>query len=142
MARKRWIPGLLALVALVVPLWGCELGDTITVEIPDFDSGRVEGLWLWRQAPRGRYQRVVQLRFLGTKETARGEMLRYAVVDREGRVRMVLPAEVERSRANPDRALLRLNVLFPEGAGRFRASAYNAAGESGLSAQVMDLGRT
>ena len=129
---------LVALVALVLPvLSGCEIRP-LTVEIFGWDAHQVQGVWLWRWNTVSKiYERDNGVQFLRDRSTAE-----YAQQFPQGTELVVytfamgsteLPARLERDPADPDRVKLRLWYLRFSDSGSFRATTYNAAGESELS---------
>jgi hypothetical protein len=127
------------LLALVLPLTACEPKD-FTVQLPGFGDGAIDGIWLWRQAPTGGYERMCRIDFLGVGPFHGMEGLTYiqgeCVHEQPG---MEMWAKIERPPSNPTTVTVRLWYLRWEDEGRYKASAFNASGESGLSASSVDL---
>ena len=132
------------LVASLPFLSGCDY-RSLSIEIPGFDAFAVEGVWLWKlNEDTGRYERAGGIR-LHRDATAQewwpalatdAEVIAYSNTSQED---VVLPAEVIRNPASPDRVTLRLLYLNNQETGSFRATIFNAAGESDLSDQTIGL---
>jgi len=138
MGSKARRVALAALVAIVLPvLSGCEL-KPLTVQVLGWDAYQVQGLWLWRYDPAAqRFERDNAIQFLRDRSTeqfadqfpAGTELVLYGFAT--GGTEM--PVQVKRSASDPDRVTLRLWYLRFTEPGIFKATTYNAAGESGLS---------
>lgn len=111
--------------------------------IPGFDAYQVQGVHLWRLDSRtGRYERIGELRFerapsldeFGKKLNPRTEWLAYS--DPTGSRQLT---KVKRNRKNPDQVSLRLWYLRMEEPAYYKASVFNAAGESPLSERRIQL---
>jgi hypothetical protein len=139
--NRRWSHGIALLgLVLCLPLFGCRWADTVTVEIPDFDSSAVEGVWIWRgNGVGGQYDRSLHYRIEEAFVQDGEEFLLYTVLQPDGEPRWTLPARVERDPADQDNVQIRFLLPLVEGGGRFRASTYNAAGESLLSAETLEI---
>lgn len=135
---------LAALVALVLPvLSGCEM-KPLTVEIIGWDTYQVQGVWLWRWDTVSKtYERDNGVQFLRDRSTAQyaqsfppdAELLAYTHAT--GGTEM--PARLDRDPSDADRVTLRLWYVRFSDPGNFKATAYNAAGESPLSANSILL---
>lgn len=125
-------------LALCLPLFGCRWAETVTVEIPDFDSSAVEGVWIWREGS-GTYSRSLHYRIEDAFVQDGEEYLLYTVLEPNGQSRWTLPARIERDAMNQDNVRIQFLLLLVEGGGNFRASTYNAVGESALSAQTLQI---
>jgi hypothetical protein len=136
---RRWTH-LVALtgLALCLPLFGCRWAETVTVQIPDFDSSAVEGVWIWRDGG-GTYDRSLQYRIEDSFVHEGEEYLLYTVLEPGGDSRWTLPARIERDPLNQDNVQIRFLLLLIDGGGSFRASTYNAIGESALSAETLEI---
>jgi len=141
-SARHW-SRLVALLGLLscLPLFGCRWAEIVTVQIPDFDSSAVEGVWIWREAAAGgAFERNLHFRLDDTTYLRDGEeYVLYTLIEPSGESRWTLPARLERDPADQDRVKIRFLLLLVEGGGHFRASTYNAAGESALSAQTLDI---
>jgi hypothetical protein len=134
---------LIALLALAPLVSGCDY-RSVSIEIPGFDSFAVEGVWFWKlNSATGQYERAggIRLHRDATAETSwpqlasGAEVIAYSNTSQE---EVVLPAEVIRDPAAPDQVTLRLLYTSPE-PGVFKATIFNAAGESELSDQTIAL---
>ena len=125
----------LALVVLVLPLLACN-PSWLTVEIPDFNSKRVEGVWIWRLSQSNQYMRDTLIVFQGVTTLTSGQVLNYAIYSNAGN--MALTTAIDHNATNSDVVTLKLGFLAgPPGV--FKVSTYNGAGESPLSSQSESL---
>jgi hypothetical protein len=124
----------LALLALAVPLLGCDL-SWLNVEIPDFNSKQIEGVWVWRLSPQtNQYQRDTQIQFGGVTTLTSGDILSYTTNVNGA----TLTTGITRNSANPD--VITVTLGFQRGLpGVFKVSTFNAAGESVLSSKSESL---
>lgn len=138
MARSwRWGRALV-LALLLVAVQGCKWFE-LTVQIPDFESREVKGLWVWRKDDAsGQWQRAGQILFQGTQTSSGQEQLSYVVMQPDG-FGLPLTTPVVRSATRPDLVTLRIWYARFLEEGEYRVSTYNAAGESGLSPESLDL---
>lgn len=136
----RALRGLVALSSLILllPLLGCQFAEFVTIEIPDYDSSEVEGIWMWRDLG-GDFERAAEIRILDHHEEEDGEFVVYSVRDADGDELLALPAAIVRDEVNPDAVQISFFIHFSTGGGTFRASTYNAVGESTLSSQALDV---
>jgi len=112
----------------------------VTISIPDFVSKQVSGVWLWVESPTtGLFERDAKLVFGQTHVGPNGESLDYVMTPTTGGQSMPFTANVSRDAANPDHVTLQLIFTRSEGAGYYRASSFNAAGESPLTDQILPL---
>ncbi|MCC6641413.1 MAG: hypothetical protein IT386_09660 [Deltaproteobacteria bacterium] len=140
MTRAKRAGILLAGALLLLAVQGCKWFE-ITVRIPDFDSRRVQGVWMWRKDPAtGRFERAGQIVFqqAAASSTPGVEELQYLVVQPEGAA-FPLRAAVDRDKTTPDRVTVRLWYARYLDPGEYRVSTYNDSGESPLSTQGLDL---
>jgi hypothetical protein len=130
---------IVALALLAVPMMGCEL-RRVQLQLPGFGNGQVEGLWLWKQV-NGEWTRVCRIDFTDRRITEQGETLFYVQNCVKGQVRraVVLPAPVDRPPGDPMTINVELIYLRYEPPGTYRATAFNAFGESALSATSSTL---
>jgi len=127
----------LAFLVFVLPLLGCGL-SWLTIEIPDFSSKRIEGVWIWRLSPQtNQYVRDTQIQFQNVTALTSGEVLNYTATSSQGQ--LLLSASLAHNPANLD--VVTVTLSFAEGSppGTFKVSTFNAAGESPLSAQSETL---
>jgi hypothetical protein len=139
---RRWLRGLFAVsaCALLMPTFGCRWAEMVTIEIPDFDSSAVQGVWMYRWSDAAQdYERSIELRIVDRGVGNDTEYIDYEIRDSSGNVRYTLPAEIVRDQGNPDGALIDFFVVLFDGEGTFRASTYNDAGESQLSAEQLQI---
>ena len=127
---------LLASALLCVPFAGCEI-TLLTIGIPDFDH--VDGIWLWRLSDAtGQYERSGRIQFTPLEAGPQGEALGYRETCANGVVGIANQAWLSRSTGDPSTATVSLHYLSCEApGGTYRASAYNGAGESVLSATTV-----
>ena len=129
----------LALALLSMPMLGCEI-RTIQIQLPGYGSGDIDGIWLWKQVA-GTWTRVCRIDFTDHRITAQGEIVSYVQNCINGRVRrgIVLPSPVDRMAGAPTTVTLELYYFRYEDPGSYRATAFNAAGESSLSTTSLPL---
>lgn len=142
--RKVRRAALAALVAVALPvLAGCEV-KPLTVQILGWDTYAVQGVWLWRyDDAAGRFERDNGVQFLRDRSTTQfaegfppgAELVLYTFAAGGGE----MPARVQRDPNDPDRVTLDLWYLRFSDAGIFKATTYNAAGESALSSNSILL---
>lgn len=140
--RARRLAAAALAVCLPLVVVGCEY-KKLDIIIPGFNTYAVQGIHLWRLGEMTRrYQLSGTITFLhdaspeefGSGIDSRGEWLVYA--DPFG-VRQV--ARVRRHPQDRDRVTLRIWYPRLGDRGFYKASVYNAAGESPLSAQRVRL---
>jgi hypothetical protein len=142
MGKRRFV--LAALVALFLPvLSGCEI-KSLTVQIYGWDTYQIQGVWLWRWNTVSKtYERDNGIQFLRDRSTAQyaqgfppgTELVVYTYAAGAGE----MATRVERDPRDPDLVTLRVWYLRFSDAGDFKASTYNAAGESELSPNSIAL---
>lgn len=126
------------LAVLAVPMSGCEV-VRVNLIIPDFDSGRVQGVTFWRQDDGG-YVEDGRLLFEAVEYRGADELVRYRFRPCHGEPsRIAYRARLERSVTDPDVVLVEL--LYPRRSrpGLFRISAFNAGGESPMTDASVNL---
>ena len=142
MTRKSTLLSHLALTCMLLLLsFGCET-RAVTMEIPGFGDASIEGVWLWRLSEStGKYQRTCRLELYDPELDASGsEVVPYLqVCDTPGEIGMDLNATVSRLPADPDTIVVTMWYFRYRDPGQFKASAYNAAGESPLSSTTLEL---
>ena len=128
----------LSLVALPM-LAACEL-RTFHIQRPGYGVGAIDGVWLWKQIA-GQWTRVCRIDFTDRRITQRGETLSYVQNCMNGRVRrgIVFPTQITRPAGAPTTITVELLYLRYEDPGSYRATAFNAAGESALSSSSLPL---
>jgi len=143
MRRRALRSAVLALSLFSMPmLLGCEV-KTIQVQLPGFGNGAVDGIWLWKPDPAkpGAWKRVCRIDFVDRRITTQGETLSYVQNCIQGKVRrgIVFPAPIDRLAGSPSTITIELTYLRYEDPGPYRASAFNASGESPLSSSSLPL---
>jgi hypothetical protein len=110
----------------------------VRLQLPSFDEGELEGIWLWRRSETsGEFEPVSEIRLGAVVFEGEQEFVEYELLDPSGTsLGLTLSAAVDRSGPVPQLALWVLR--FAE-SGAFKASVYNAAGESPLSTQTVRL---
>lgn len=138
MTRFRRAVQLVAVAALLLTLAGCKWFE-VSVQITDFDSKKVSGLWMWRKdEATGQWQRAGQIVFEPTSTSASAKQLEYVLVG-DGGTALPMKAPIERDAKVPDKVKLKLWYARYLEPGQYRISSYNQAGESPLSPEVLDL---
>jgi hypothetical protein len=130
----------LALLLLPLPLLtGCQM-RTITIQLPGYGDGAIDGVWLWKQVG-GVWTRMCRIDFTDRRITEQGETLSYAQNCINGRERrgVVLATPIARLSGTPTTITVELIYLRYETPGSYRATAFNAAGESALSSTSLPL---
>jgi hypothetical protein len=124
--------------ALLLSISGCNW-VTVAVKILDFNSAQVQGIWLWRADASGSFQRAARYDFSSPQTTSSGEVMEYvvSVPGSSGSVRAEV--SVQRSPTNPNEVALVMIYPRSEASGTYRASSFNAAGESALSSMQTTL---
>lgn len=135
----------LALALLAIPMLGCE-PKKLQIQLDAFTSSEIEGIFLYRQQPAGGFQRVCEIRFSDHRVIARRgetmERIKYVQTCLDGQPNtpaLLLETSVRHPGNNQDAILLDIWYLRFEGPGTYKASAFNAAGESALSSASLPL---
>jgi hypothetical protein len=128
----------LTLLLAAVPMLGCEPKE-ITLALPGFGNGSIDGVWIWHLASSGQYERACRLQLSDTQTTPTGiEILPYVqVCSAADEVGMNMSAKVVRLSGDPSTIIVKLWYFRWVDPGQFKASAYNSAGESPLSSQTL-----
>jgi hypothetical protein len=138
--HRRWLLRTFAasLLALVGPLTACET-KSVTVQIPAFGAGAVDGIWLWRLSETSNsFERMCRIDIGDSAVTASGEMVDY-IQDCEEHAGVMLKTKVDRLPSDPQTVVLDLWYMRWEDPGVYKASAYNSGGESALSISSIQL---
>jgi hypothetical protein len=138
---RSWLRSLLlgALVVAAIPFGGCSL-TYFTISIPDFSSKQVGGVWLWRlSTTTGLYARDTQFVLSPIVSGPTGEIIDYSVVMGGGTPPQGMTTQVARDKNNPDKVVLTLLFTQLDAPGYYRASTFNAAGDSPLSSEIVPL---
>ena len=131
---------LVALLFATLPLTGCETKE-ITLALPGFGNGSIDGIWLWRLGSTGQYERACRLQLSDPQTTSSGaEVLPYIqICDAPDELGLNMRAQIARLSGDPSTIVVKLWYFRFADAGNFKASSYNAAGESPLSAQTLSF---
>jgi hypothetical protein len=151
-ARRFAIPATLLALGLAVAGSGCGSVDpalidasilpenvkVLRLQMPAFDDARIQGIRMWRRSElTGQFEPASEIRFVGIASEEGQEFLEYRLLDPAGNpLDLPLSATIERDGGSALVALWFVRFGLP---GEFRASVYNAAGESGLSEQGIAL---
>ncbi|MCL4683618.1 hypothetical protein KJ059_02590 [Myxococcota bacterium] len=144
--RGRLFRGAVVVLSLLaIPMLGCE-AKRVQIQLDRFESSAIEGVFLHRQAPNGSFQRICEIRF-GDRQTVvrKGEeveRIKYVqncLGGQQGQPALMLETTVQHPADDPDAIVLDLWYLRFEDSGLYKASAFNAAGESVLSASSLQL---
>lgn len=137
MSRGKRAFTLLAVALLLFAVQGCKWFE-VTIRIPDYDSRKVQGVWMWRKdGATGQWQRAGQIIFQ-TPASPGSTELSYLVVQPDG-TPLPLKAPIERDPKAPDQATVRLWYASQLDSGEYRVSSYDQSGESPLSPQSLEL---
>lgn len=134
--------GAVVLTALLLtPVWGCKIsGRNFKIVITDFDTARVEGIWLYHESePGAGFVRDTEIRLGDTFTQGGVELVDYVMIDSITQHEFAFAAQVVRSERNPDAARLNLFALLWAENGSFKASTYNEFGESDLSVETLEV---
>ena len=142
MTRRSTSLSRVALASVFLLLsFGCDTRAD-TMEIPGYGNGNVDGVWLWRLAEAtGTYRRACRFELDATQLDATAtEVLPYLqVCTTPGQIGLNLRATISRLPADPSTIVVTMWYFRYEAAGQFKASSYNAAGESALSSTTLSL---
>lgn len=134
--RRRGVRAWIAVLGALgmVPLGGCDL-PTVALLLLDAGSNTIQGFRLWKLQDDGSYTEAYRIEL--DAPIADRDVVNYAVVMDEKTLFWGIPAAVERQPDQPEVATLQPVLLPGIGAGEYRLSAYNAAGDSALSSEVI-----
>jgi len=134
MRRSRWTCARLALCLLLAPLSGC-LVNQVSMEIPNFGDGDVQGIWLWRfSTTTKQYERDCRVAFSNPDVDATGNEYISYTQQCTNQPDINLNAYIHPAPTDPNTVTLTLwYTRFQGTPGSYKASAYNAVGESALS---------
>jgi len=135
---QRWLRLFsIALPLFVLPLAGCET-KKIWVQLPSFGDGSIDGIWLWRLAANGEYERQCHIP-IGDVQSVNGQ--ESVAYDQEcgDALGFGLSATVERSETDPDTVVVGLWYMRWEDPGTYKISSHGAEGESALSTTTLQL---
>lgn len=129
------------LLTLAIALVGVNAGECdwvmVAVQIPDYDSAEVAGVWMHKDQG-GQFLPTNHIQFTGTNVRSDAEVLDFTFHDGARDASYGFSAVVERNPANPDQVMLRILFARP-GSGEYKVSTYNAQGESELSLETLEL---
>jgi hypothetical protein len=139
--RTRFVrSAVVALSLLSLPLLtGCEV-RTLQIQLPGYGEGSIDGIWLWKRIS-GTWTRVCRIDFTDHRVTQQGEELEYAQMCVNGVVTrgFKFPTPIIRAADSPSTITVELVYLRYEDAGNYKATAFNAFGESPLSSTYLPL---
>ena len=133
----RWLFWI-AIALLAVPLYGCET-KRVWVELPSFGDGTIDGVWLWRRATTGEYERQCRIPFGPVEIVQNAEAVPYGQECGDETFDWDLHATLERSPSNPTAVKVGLWYMRWEDPGTYKISAYGPDGESALSDTTLEL---
>ena len=135
---QRWLRLFaIALPLFALPLAGCET-KKIWVQLPSFGDGNIDGIWLWRLAANGDYERQCHIP-IGDVQSVNGqEAVAYDQECGEA-LGFGLSATVERSATDPNTVVVGLWYMRWEDPGTYKISSHGAEGESALSSTTIQL---
>lgn len=110
----------------------------LRMQLPSFDTSPPDGIRLWRLSETtGEFEPISEIRLSEPVVEDGEEFVGYTLIDPAGNpIELPLSARVERDGAFPTLALW---VVRFAPAGEFKASLFNAAGESSLSQETLTL---
>jgi hypothetical protein len=134
----RRAPLALASSILIASVLGCSI-TTLTIRFPGFGTGQIDGFWLWKNTGSS-YQRVCRYHLSNTFRREGSELVKYVQTCLDDR-RDGIEWEALVVRTPGAASTVTLELIYQEfGAPAwYRASAYNASGESGLSSTRLRL---
>jgi hypothetical protein len=139
--RSTNLPRVALAFVLLLLSFGCDT-RAVTMELPGFGNGNIDGVWLWRLVEAtGTYKRACRLELDAPQlDKTATEVLPYLqVCTTPGQVGVNLKATISRLPADPSAIVVTMWYFRFQQAGQFKASAYNAAGESALSSTALSL---
>ncbi len=145
MTNKLLRSAALMLSLLAFPMLACE-PTKMQIQLDGFTSSGIEGIVLHRADSEGTFRPVCEIHFSEFRTIVRRgqsiERIKYVQTCLDGQMDtpvLVLETNVHRPSAGSDAILLDLWYLRFEDPGLYKASAFNAAGESALSAASLPL---
>ena len=135
---RRGTPAL-ALAFLVLFAVGCSV-ESLKIQLSSFGEGNVDGIWLWRLQPSGVYARECRFQISNPYQENGTEVIYYDEICNNGANGPRLEAQVQRPATDSEAATLML-IFQPIDStpGTYRATAYNASGESAMSSTFVRL---
>lgn len=131
MVRSRFFAKWVALALVGLFAVACDMRG-FRVQLNAFEEDQVRGLWLWKAASTGDFERFAQIEFGSVQEQEGEEFLPYSIhVNGEP---VTVNSPVERDDADN----LTVMLFFGHEPGIYKVSSYNSAGESGLSAGTLN----
>jgi hypothetical protein len=128
------------LAMLLVPIMGCHT-STLRIRLGAFRQGDVDGVWLWKYQPRhGRYVRSCRIDISNAHRRGGREVVSYQQRCRDRRPQApAWVADVKRVRTAPHTVELTFVYQRYGAPARYKATAFNRAGESALSRTAVRL---
>jgi len=129
-----------SLALLLLPFAGCA-PKLLRIRLIGFRLGDVDGIWMWRMSPTsGAYTRSCLVSLSDAYQQNGVEVVSYVEQCLNGLTGAPLQAQVVRLASDPDTVSLDLLVEPPAAnLSTYRATSFNAAGESALSASSVQL---
>ena len=145
MSSRRLRSAVLTLSLLAGPMLGCEPAK-VQIQLDSFTASAIEGVVLHREGTDGTFRPVCEIHFSDLRTIVRRgesiERIKYVQTCMDGAMGtpvLLLETNVERPADAPDAVQLKLWYWRFENPGIYKASAFNAAGESPLSASSLLL---
>jgi hypothetical protein len=115
--------------------------EALKIQLAGFGQGDIDGIWLWRRQSSGAYTRSCRIEISNPFLLNGAEIVSYdQTCPGGGATGIPMQARIQRLPSNPTTITVRLLYLSTGAAvGTYRASAYNAAGESPLSSTIAQL---
>jgi len=128
-----------ALALLMLPIAGCSL-KPFQVVLAGFQDSDISGIWLWRRQSTGTYARACKIEISQPYLLNGTEIVSYDQTCPGGGANGTpLMTRVQRLKSKPDTVTLALLFQTDGEVGIYRATTYNAAAESALSATFVQL---
>ena len=129
----------LALALLLLPAAGCSL-KPLQVRLAGFGSGNIDGIWLWRRQSSGAYTRACRFEISDPYPLNGIEIISYDQTCPGGGANGTpMLAQIRRQAGDPSTITVSLLFQTSGAVAAYRATAYNAAGESTMSSTIAQL---
>ena len=128
-----------SLALLLLPAANCSV-KALKIQFAGFAQGNIDGIWLWRRQSTGSYSRVCKITISDPYRSNGTEVVSYDQTCPGGGANGTpMMAQVQRLASDPNTVTMVLMFQTNGTIGTYKATAYNAAGESGLSSGTVKL---